>query len=75
MRFAVELDTYEHHGDEISFEDDRVRHEDLKLAGIEMIRLTGRRIDREPAAVIARLRQNLCRRQREFGVELPLISP
>lgn len=59
LRFAVELDTYEHHGDQLAFERDRLRQEDLKLAGIEMDRITGQRIDREPTAVIARLRRLL----------------
>ena len=67
LRFAVELDTYEYHGDEISFEEDRLRHEDLKLAGIEMIRVTGRRMEREPAAVTSRLRRLFAQRQASLG--------
>jgi predicted transcriptional regulator of viral defense system len=55
-RFAVELDTYDYHGDRRSFEADRVRQEELKLAGIEMVRITGARLDREPAEVMRRLR-------------------
>lgn len=66
LRFAVELDTYDYHGDEISFEEDRLRHEDLKLAGIEMIRITGQRMDREPGAVASRLRRLLERRREEL---------
>lgn len=54
-RFAVELDTYETHGSHESFEGDRLRQEDLKLAGIEMTRVTGHRLDREPRAVIERV--------------------
>ena len=68
LRFAVELDTYDYHGDEISFEEDRLRHEDLKLSGIEMIRITGERIDREPRAVISRLRLHLEQRRRELAL-------
>lgn len=68
LRYAVELDTYEYHGDEISFEDDRVRHEDLKLAGIEMTRVTGYRLSRRPANVAARLRRLLAQRRREIGL-------
>jgi very-short-patch-repair endonuclease len=67
-RFAVELDTYKHHGDRLSFEEDRKRHEDLKLAGIEMVRITGARIEREPAAVAHRLRQLLLQRRRDLGL-------
>jgi predicted transcriptional regulator of viral defense system len=59
FRFAVELDTYEYHGNPGTFESDRERQEDLKLAGIEMTRITGRRIAREPAAVAARLKRLL----------------
>lgn len=66
LRFAVELDTYDYHGDEISFEEDRLRQEDLKLAGIEMVRITGERMDREPRAVVARLHLLLDQRRREL---------
>jgi very-short-patch-repair endonuclease len=67
VRFAVELDTYDYHGDEISFEEDRMRQEDLKLAGIEMVRVTGRRMDREPTAVASRLRNLLEQRRKSFS--------
>jgi very-short-patch-repair endonuclease len=66
-RFAVELDTYDYHGSPIAFEEDRLRHENLKLAGIEMIRITGVRMDREPAAVTKRLRRLLDERRRELA--------
>jgi hypothetical protein len=67
LRFAVELDTYEFHGDAESFERDRKRQEDLKLAGIEMVRITGRRIDAEPGAVIHRLRLLLAQRRQHLS--------
>jgi hypothetical protein len=35
-RFAVELDLFETHGGRAAFERDRIRQEDLKLAGVEM---------------------------------------
>jgi predicted transcriptional regulator of viral defense system len=54
-RFAVELDTYDYHGDRVRFESDRVRDESLRLAGIEVTRITGKRLDREPTAVMERL--------------------
>ncbi len=63
-RFAVELDVFETHGTRESFESDRVRQEDLKLAGIEMIRVTGRRFDREPDEVIARVARLLAQHGR-----------
>jgi len=65
-RFAVELDTYDYHGGHVAFERDRLRQEDLKLAGIEMIRVTGARMDREPKAVTNRLRRLLSQRRRDL---------
>jgi hypothetical protein len=66
-RFAVELDTYDHHGDPTAFERDRLGQEELKLVGIEMIRITGARLDREPQVVVERLRRHLAQRHRELG--------
>jgi hypothetical protein len=64
-RFVVELDVYETHGTHAAFERDRLRQDDLLLAGIEMIRVTGPRLDREPGAVIERVAAHLARRRRE----------
>ncbi|HEX2391721.1 MAG TPA: hypothetical protein VHI77_02255 [Solirubrobacterales bacterium] len=61
-RFAVELDAYGTHGSRAAFEHDRLREEDLKLAGIELTRVTDVRFAREPAVVIARLRSLLAQR-------------
>ena len=58
-RFAVELDTYETHGTRAAFERDRSRDEELKLAGIELIRVTGTRLEREPTEVINRIERLL----------------
>jgi hypothetical protein len=66
-RFGVELDTYDFHGGRVAFERDRLRHEELKLAGIEIVRITGRRIDLEPRAVTDRLAQLLATRRRAVG--------
>jgi hypothetical protein len=66
QRFAVELDTYNSHGDPRSFETDRVRQENLKLAGIEMIRVTGTRLDREPTLVMRRLHRLLAQRTKDL---------
>lgn len=63
-RFAVELDVYETHGSRAAFERDRLRQEELKLAGVEMIRITGRRLDR----VIERVATLLRRRRSELGI-------
>lgn len=65
-RFAVELDTYDYHGSPAAFEEDRLRQENLKLAGIEMTRITGIRMDREPRAVANRLRRLLSQRRRDL---------
>jgi very-short-patch-repair endonuclease len=65
-RFAVELDTFDYHGTPAAFEDDRLRQESLKLAGIEMTRITGTRLDREPQAVIKRLRHLLAQRRSDL---------
>jgi hypothetical protein len=54
-RFAVELDVFETHGTRAAFERDRKRQEDLLLAGIQMIRVTGPRLAREPEEVIRRV--------------------
>ena len=61
-RFGVELDVYATHGSRLSFEEDRVRDDELLLAGIETTRVTGPRLDREPGTVIDSLRAHLARR-------------
>ncbi len=67
LRFAVELDLFETHGTRAAFERDRLRQEELKLLGIEMIRVTRPRLRREPDAVIANLTALLERRRRELN--------
>jgi very-short-patch-repair endonuclease len=61
--FAVELDVYATHGSPTSFEEDRKREDDLLLAGIELIRVTDVRLDREPHETIARVAAHLARRR------------
>jgi very-short-patch-repair endonuclease len=65
--FAVELDVYATHGSRTSFEEDPKRQDDLLLAGIELIRVTGVRLDREPRETIARVAAHLERRRRTVG--------
>ncbi|HEV7769159.1 MAG TPA: type IV toxin-antitoxin system AbiEi family antitoxin domain-containing protein [Solirubrobacterales bacterium] len=65
-RFAVEVDGWEGHRSRDSFENDPLRIENLKLAEIEAIRITARRIEREPQAVGERLKVFLDRRHREL---------
>jgi hypothetical protein len=67
LRFAVELGVFETHGSRLSFEEDSVRHEDLKLVGVELIRVTGLRLGREPDRVLERVATLLERRRRELG--------
>jgi very-short-patch-repair endonuclease len=70
-RFAVELDTYDHHGSPKAFEEDRFRQESLKLAGIELTRITGARLDREPDKVMHRLSRLLAQRRVQLGRASP----
>jgi hypothetical protein len=65
-RFGVELDVYETHGSHASFEGDRRRDDELLLEGIETIRVTGPRLEREPDATIERVVAHLERRRREL---------
>jgi hypothetical protein len=67
LRFAVELDLFETHGSRAAFERDRRRQEELKLIGVEMIRVTKPRLDREPQAVMRNLGALLDRRRAELA--------
>ncbi|HMI80663.1 MAG TPA: type IV toxin-antitoxin system AbiEi family antitoxin domain-containing protein [Solirubrobacterales bacterium] len=67
-RFAVEVDGWETHGTRRAFEADRLRQEDMKLAGIDSIRVSARRIEREPDTVAKRLQLLLARRRAELGI-------
>jgi hypothetical protein len=66
LRFAVELDLYETHGSRAAFERDRRRQEELKLVGIESIRVTAPRFKREPKVVLRNLAVLLERRRHEL---------
>ena len=67
LRLAVELDVYATHGAHEPFEEDRQRDEDLKLAGIELTRVTGHRLEREPRQVMERVAQLLDQRREQIG--------
>jgi hypothetical protein len=54
-RFAVELDGFEYHRTRAAFERDRLREEELALAGIETIRLTERRLRHDSRRAMRRL--------------------
>ena len=62
-RFAVEVDGWETHGSREAFENDRLRQEEMKLAGIDCIRISARRIETEPEQVAQNLRVFLSRRR------------
>jgi len=49
---AVELDTYTYHHAPGDFESDRARDSDLQLAGYRVVRITDRRLEEEPGAVL-----------------------
>lgn len=67
LRFAVELDVYATHGSHEPFEEDRQRDEDLKLAGVELTRVTGHRLGREPQQVMDRIARLLDQRRGQLG--------
>jgi very-short-patch-repair endonuclease len=66
LRFAVELDVYATHGGHESFEEDRRRDEDLKLAGVELTRVTGHRFECEPEQVMNRVTRLLGQRREQI---------
>jgi very-short-patch-repair endonuclease len=66
-RLAVELDSWEHHRDRRAFEEDRKRRDDLSMAGIEVIRVTGSRLKREPRKVARRIAEHLERRHQDLA--------
>ena len=64
-RFAVEVDGWETHGSRQAFEDDRLRLEEMKPAGIDGIRISARRIETHPKQVAQRIGTFLSRRRAE----------
>jgi len=67
LRFGVELDVYATHGAVEPFEEDRRRDEDLKLAGVELTRVTAYRFQREPRKVMERVGRLLSQRREQLG--------
>jgi REase_MTES_1575/Transcriptional regulator, AbiEi antitoxin len=55
-RLVVELDGHSYHRTRKAFEDDRIRDATLQAAGYRVIRITHRRLEREPAGVVELLR-------------------
>jgi predicted transcriptional regulator of viral defense system len=62
-RFAVEVDGWETHGSREAFENDRLRQEEMKLVGIDSVRVSARRIAKEPEQVAKRIRALLAQRR------------
>ena len=58
-RLVVELDSRTFHDTSIAFERDRIRDATLQLAGYRVLRVTHRRLLREPEAVLHTVRQLL----------------
>lgn len=58
-KLVVELDSWEHHGHRGAFERDRARDPKFLIAGYRTIRVTHRRLDREPAKLAEEIRQLL----------------
>jgi hypothetical protein len=61
-KVAVQLDTYFSHGTPAAFEDDRRRDATLQIAGYSVLRVTGRRLEDDPAGVLAGVRSLLTSR-------------
>jgi very-short-patch-repair endonuclease len=62
-RLAVEIDTFETHGTHAAFERDRERDSALRAAGVEVERVTGLRLEREPREVVRRIARLLAKRR------------
>jgi very-short-patch-repair endonuclease len=62
-RFALEVDGWGTHRTRAAFERDPLRIENLKLMGVEAMRITARRLERKPEEVGRRLRILLERRR------------
>ena len=58
-KLIAELDSWEHHGHREAFERDRARDPKLLIAGYRTIRVTHRRLDREPNRLADQIRQLL----------------
>jgi very-short-patch-repair endonuclease len=56
QRLVVELDSRTFHQTRAAFESDRIKDAALQLADCRVLRVTHRRLEREPAAVVATLR-------------------
>jgi very-short-patch-repair endonuclease len=58
-RLVVETDSYEYHHGSVAFEDDHERDLALRRRGLEVLRYTGRQLEREPRLIAAEIRARL----------------
>jgi very-short-patch-repair endonuclease len=58
-RLVVETDSYEYHQGDVSFEDDHSRDLALRRLGFEVLRYTGRQLEREGPFIAAEIRARL----------------
>ena len=65
QRLVVEVDGHKFHSTRARFERDRRKDADLRLAGYRVLRLTWRRLTREPDLVVALLAGALAHAERE----------
>ena len=61
QRLVVELDGRSYHQTRAAFERDRIRDTALQLAGYRVLRVTQRRLETDPTAVLAAVRSLLAR--------------
>ncbi|HET9124756.1 MAG TPA: DUF559 domain-containing protein, partial [Solirubrobacteraceae bacterium] len=71
-RLVVEVDGYRFHSSRGAFERDRVRDARLRAADIEVLRITWRRMERDPFAVVAEIAGALVRRTPAHALALEL---
>lgn len=58
-KLMVEADSWQYHGNREAFEDDRERDATMQVEGYRVLRLTHRRLERDPAMVADQLRRML----------------
>jgi very-short-patch-repair endonuclease len=58
-QLVVEFDGWDAHGHRLAFESNRKRDQILVAAGLRVLRVTDRQLEREPIAVVARIAQAL----------------
>lgn len=66
-RLVIETDSWEYHGGEVAFEEDRERDLALRAAGFEPLRLTGRQLEREGGLAAAEIRRRLGEGERRLA--------